>query len=58
MRYVLFLCAALVFLGLMGMSGYLPISPSKTISGKPAMALGLLCLIAAGAGFMLAGQWM
>ena len=38
MRYLLFISAALVFLGLMGMGGYLPVTPSKTISGKPASA--------------------
>jgi hypothetical protein len=56
MRYVLFISAALVLLGIMGMSGYLPLTPSKTISGKPAMLLGVLCLALAGAGFMVAGQ--
>jgi len=57
LRYVLFISAALVFLGLMGMGGYLPLTPSKTISGKPAMFLGACCLMLAGAGFMLAGQF-
>lgn len=56
MRYVLFISAALVFVGLMGMGGYLPLTPSKTISGKPAMLLGGVCLMLAGAGFVMAGQ--
>ena len=58
MRYVLFISAVLVFLGLMGMGGYLPLTPSKTISGKPAMFLGAVCLCLATAGFMFAGQLM
>ncbi len=58
MRYVILICAALMFLGLMGMAGYLPITPSKTISGKPAMILGAVCIMLAGAGFMFVGQMM
>ncbi|MEX2216413.1 MAG: hypothetical protein WD768_20040 [Phycisphaeraceae bacterium] len=48
MRYVLFFCAALAIIGMMGLNGYLPLTPNKGLHGKAAQLAGGLCLALAG----------
>ena len=44
MRYVLFICALLALIGMMGLNGYLPLTPNKGLHGKAAKLAGSLCL--------------